>query len=245
MISGIYKIKNIKNNKVYIGSSIDIINRWYDHKTRLNKKRHHSIKLQRAFNKYGKECFIYDIIEECESDYLIIKEQYYIDLFDSYKNGYNSVPNAKNNLGMIHSDETKEKIRDASKGNKNMLNKKHTDETKNLISEKLKGTILSENTKLKMSETRKGKIMSEETKNKMSESKKGKIMSEETKNKIRLSHLGKTQSKETIEKRVKSNSGKIRTKECKNKISEKLKGIKRCPMSLEHKLKISKSRSKK
>lgn len=243
MISGIYKITNIKNNKKYIGSAINIDNRWYHHKKSLSNGNHHSIKLQRAYNKYGSDCFCFETIEECNKEILIIREQYYINLFDSYKKGYNSVPKAGSNSGMKHTDETKEKIRNKSIGNKNMLNKKHSDNTKILISEKLKGTILSENTKIKMSESRKGKIMSEETKNKLSEINSGKIFSEEHKNKLSLSHTGKKQSKETIEKRVKSNSGKIKTEQCKNKISEKLKGIKKGPMSIEHKLKISKSRS--
>lgn len=237
---GIYKITNLLNEKCYIGSSLNITERWYQHKTKLLHKKHHSIKLQRAINKYGMDNFKYDIIEECNQESLIIREQYYIDFFDSYKNGYNSTPKAGNNLGMKHSEETKEKLKKASMGNKNMLNKSHTDETKNIISEKLKGRTLSEETKKKMC----NRIISEETREKL----KGRIpwnkgckMSEEYKKKLSLSHLGKKQSKETIENRVKLNTGKKRTEEVKKKMSESMTGIKKGTMSEEHKLKISKT----
>lgn len=229
IIIGIYKITNIENNKSYVGSSLDIIDRWYQHKASLLHKRHHSIKLQRAFNKYGENKFRYDIIEECNIDSLITREQHYIDLFDSYKNGYNSTPNAGNNLGMKHSDETKDKLRQLSTGNKNMLGKKHTEETKNIIREKLKGKPLSEETKEKMSKSRKG-MMSIENRMKLIERNKSRIgikFSEEHKKKLSLSHIGIKQSSETISKRVKLNTGKKRTEETKKKMSENMKGVKK------------------
>jgi group I intron endonuclease len=62
--SGVYQIRNIINNKRYIGSSArGIYNRWKLHKSTLNRKIHHSILLQRAWDKYGKENFIFEILE--------------------------------------------------------------------------------------------------------------------------------------------------------------------------------------
>jgi group I intron endonuclease len=87
---GVYKIKNIINNKVYIGSSKNIENRWKQHIYELNKNNHHSIKLQRAWNKYGKDNFKFEVIEECDIDRLLYLEQYYIDKYKSYFEGYNS-----------------------------------------------------------------------------------------------------------------------------------------------------------
>ena len=223
---GIYKITNVVNNKCYIGSSVRITERWYDHKTRLNANKHHSIKLQRSFNKYGSNNFVYEIIEECDIDNLLIKEQYYIDLYNTYKNGYNSVPKSGNNLGMKHSDETKEILKEKSIGNKNMLGKNHTDETKKKISEKLKGIPLTDETKEKM----KGRIMSEETKKKLSDKLKGRLkgpMSDESKKKMSIAKLGKKQSKETIEHRVKLNTGQKRTDEIKKRMSCSMIGIKK------------------
>ena len=58
-ISGIYCIENTKNHKKYIGQSIDIYQRWYVHKSKLNMNKHHSHHLQQAWNKYGDNCFIF------------------------------------------------------------------------------------------------------------------------------------------------------------------------------------------
>lgn len=45
-ITGVYKITNIINNKVYIGESLDIYERWKSHKEDLKNGNHHSYKLQ-------------------------------------------------------------------------------------------------------------------------------------------------------------------------------------------------------
>ena len=236
MITGIYKITNLISNKSYVGSSVDIICRWYQHKTTLKNNKHHSIKLQRAYNKYGVENFKYEIIEECEVTVLFIQEQYYIDFFNCYDDGYNILPVAGSNLGMKHSDETKEILRQKSKGNKNNLGRIVSNETREKIREKLKGIPLSDETKLKMSKSQKGRIMSDETKLKLSKSKKGIPLSNENKEKLRLCHLGKKQSKEVIENRAKKNTGKKRTDEIKLKMSISMKGIKKGPMSEEQKM---------
>ena len=91
VISGIYTITNIKNGKLYVGSSKNIYRRWKDHKNMLRRNEHHSQHLQAAWNKYGKDNFIFEVIEKCKEEDLLIREQYYIDLycsFDSYF-GYN------------------------------------------------------------------------------------------------------------------------------------------------------------
>lgn len=50
--SGVYKITNTINGNFYIGSSIRIRERWYEHKYLLNKGTHHSKHLQNSWNKY-------------------------------------------------------------------------------------------------------------------------------------------------------------------------------------------------
>ena len=66
MNSGIYKITNITNNKVYIGSSVNISNREYKHFWMLDKGIHDNEYLQKSYNKYGKDVFIFEIVEYCE-----------------------------------------------------------------------------------------------------------------------------------------------------------------------------------
>ena len=89
MSIGIYKIKNLINGKLYIGQSVNIEQRWRFHIMELRNNRHHSSYLQNAWNKYGDDNFEFSIIEECRIDQLDIREMYWIDKFDSYKNGYN------------------------------------------------------------------------------------------------------------------------------------------------------------
>ena len=55
MVVGIYCIRNKINNKYYIGQSIDIKNRWKEHKYNLRHNKHVNNKLQNAWNKYGEK----------------------------------------------------------------------------------------------------------------------------------------------------------------------------------------------
>lgn len=60
----IYIIKNIVNNKLYIGCAIDFISRKWRHSTDLRNNKHHNIHLQRAWNEYGESNFSFEILEE-------------------------------------------------------------------------------------------------------------------------------------------------------------------------------------
>lgn len=90
-MQGIYQIRNIKNNKLYIGSSKDIEKRWKQHLAQLKKGNHHSSKLQNSYNHAkDKNIFEFSVIEEIiDNNKLKEREQYYIDLFNSYHVGYN------------------------------------------------------------------------------------------------------------------------------------------------------------
>lgn len=88
VVCGIYKITNNVNGKVYVGSSKDIHKRWSQHQKDLKGKKHHSAKLQRAWNK-GDVDLEFSILEECEQSVLLEREQHWMDTLDSYKTGYN------------------------------------------------------------------------------------------------------------------------------------------------------------
>jgi hypothetical protein len=89
-IKGVYKIENKINGKRYIGSSVDTKRRWKEHKTLLNNKKHHSYKLQRDWESFGEDSFIFELIQEV-SDISMIKEfeQKWMDAEESYVFGYN------------------------------------------------------------------------------------------------------------------------------------------------------------
>lgn len=175
MICGIYKIECTVNGKVYIGQSNNIKKRWAEHRRELNNNSHVNKHLQAAYNKYGADSFIWEIIEEFEEDELDNREIYYIEKYDSFNNGYNSTEGGCGIRGWEHTEEAKRKIGEAMKGeNHPMYGKHHSEEAKRKLSEANKG----ENHPMY------GKHLSEETRKRMSESKKGKHLSEEHRRKI-------------------------------------------------------------
>lgn len=173
-ICGIYKIQNILNGKVYIGSSVHIMSRWSRHRSDLEKNRSTSIKLQLSYNKNGKDNFKFSIIEECSIDDLLIKEQFYIDLFDSYNKGYNSVKFAGHTLGFSPTQETRDKMRKTMLERNSFKGRKHSEETKELLRIINTGKKLSEEHKRKISENSSrhylGKNLSKEHKENLSKS---------------------------------------------------------------------------
>lgn len=85
MSCGIYLIRNKINNKVYIGLSVNIEERWQHHCSLYLKKDNNKEKnkpLYLAFNKYGIENFDFQILEECSISELSEREKYYIKLYD-------------------------------------------------------------------------------------------------------------------------------------------------------------------
>lgn len=140
----IYQIRNIKNNKVYIGSTIDYFNRQKRHLRRLNNDNHHSIILQRSWNKYGGEKFIFEVLEKVDDKGMLLeREQYYLDLHNSYdsKNGYNICKIAGSSIGFKHTVETKLKMSESHTG---VMKGACSDETRKKISDTLLELDLSE-----------------------------------------------------------------------------------------------------
>lgn len=83
---GIYRIVNKNNGKIYIGQSNDITRRFAEHKRIGEKSR---IPVDSAIQKYGKENFIYEILEECSIEILNQREEYWIKFYNAVENGYN------------------------------------------------------------------------------------------------------------------------------------------------------------
>lgn len=83
-MKGIYQIRNVINNKIYIGSTNNFEKRFKTHFRNLNKQIHPNKYLQSAVNKYGLDNFKFEIVEELEDCLkLLEREQFYI---DKYKN---------------------------------------------------------------------------------------------------------------------------------------------------------------
>lgn len=111
--SGIYMIFNTYNNKCYVGSTKNFRIRKAKHYRQLLLNKHHSQHLQKAYNKYGKDKFIFIILEECEIENLIDREIWWIKTKKSLnsKYGYNiSIPLKNNSLELRPETILKKKI---------------------------------------------------------------------------------------------------------------------------------------
>ncbi len=90
--SGIYCIFNIVNGKRYIGLTTNLHIRRNSHYRDLSKNQSNCTKLQRAYNKYGKENLFFYVIEYCSVENLDKREIFWINFYNSVTHGYNVVP---------------------------------------------------------------------------------------------------------------------------------------------------------
>ena len=121
--TGIYKITNVITGKCYIGQAIDIRSRLMEHANNNHTKK---LAIYNSIEKHGVENFeakVLVIINTFGKNQKEIKQElnyhecFYIQMYDSYKNGYNMTPGGDSGrLGFKHSKETIEKIKAARKG---------------------------------------------------------------------------------------------------------------------------------
>lgn len=127
---GIYCIKNIKNNKIYIGQTNDIDIRWKNHINMLKRNAHTNIHLQNAWNKYGENSFEFSVIYEAtEDDNLNSLEKYYIKLYNANDEnyGYNLTDGGE---GYKLSEEVKNKMSINGRGKNSNLTEEQVAEIK-------------------------------------------------------------------------------------------------------------------
>lgn len=179
--SGIYAIVNRINGKIYVGSAVNIQERWCAHKNCLRRGVHANSHLQNAWNKYGAGCFTFSVLEYCDKSTLIQREQIYLDNFQPQ---YNIYLKAGSPLGTKHSEEHKRKIAEGNRG------KVVSDEARQKLSEARKGIVFSEEHRRKLSEAAKGRVLSAEVRRKMSEAQKGKVLSDAHKRKLSVARKG-------------------------------------------------------
>lgn len=180
------------NNKVYVGITCQkCINRWnngngYKKQTLFNN----------AIQKYGWGGFEHKIIHEnLSKEKACILERAYISFFKKRSLSYNAADGGEANDGWNQSEEIKQRLSDARKGEKNpMYGKRISPESRKRQAESLRGRTMSEKTRKKMSESRKGWVPSDEIKSKISNTLKGKYKGE--KNPM----YGKKQKPETVER---------------------------------------------
>jgi group I intron endonuclease len=192
---GIYQITHTESGKKYIGSAKNIRVHWLGHKSDLRLNVHHSPSLQNAYNKYGPDAFTFEILEECNEDDLISREQMYLDIAVIWGFDYNMSPLVERPmLGRKHqqvsiekmrerannqSEETKRLNSEAHMGSKNpWFGKPHTAEWRKQHSKTMSG---SNNPFF-------GKSHTEETKLEISKKNKGRPSPRKGKRKVALCH---------------------------------------------------------
>lgn len=194
---GIYTITAPSGN-MYVGSSVNIPQRFKRHQNELKLSKHHNHILQNAWNKYDGQLEFKQILI-CLPENLLFYEQLII---DNYRPRYNIAPTAGNCLGRKHTlvsiekmkgrvctEVTRQKLAISSKGNKSRTGLSHTEKTKMKQSQSRKGIKYSDETIRKMSESAKLRKATPETKVKISLASSRRKHSQETKLKMRNSAL--------------------------------------------------------
>lgn len=198
---GIYRITCTSTGKIYIGSAANLLIRHRVHSSDLQRNVHHNPKLQRAWNKYGSESFVFEILElVLVPELLTAREQYWMDTLKPFgKRGFNIARIAGSNRGQKRSPEAREKMRLAKLGKK-----------------------LSEEHVRKSAESRRGMKCKDETKEKIRLAATGRPHSPETREKLRRIKLGTKHSEETRRKVAEASRGRTHTPETMKKLSTNL-----------------------
>ena len=89
-ISGVYKITNTVTGDFYIGSSKDVKSRWTQHKRQSTWNKCPNSQLYKDMQEYGKDKFVFELLEEVEAEKLKEKEQYFIETLKPSYNNYNA-----------------------------------------------------------------------------------------------------------------------------------------------------------
>ena len=227
----IYKIRNVVNGKFYVGSTTNTRERFRNHRKTLRGRRHHCLHLQASWNKYGEDCFKFEIVEVVDAEERLWEvENQWLAAHFGKPHCYNAGRSAEApmrgrtgekspNFGKSVSEEQRQQISASLKAfyaedpnNHPRAGKQHTEETKAKISVKVNQAV---------AEGRGGAfIPSEETRQKMSNGMKG--------NQNALGYKRTEAEREAIRQRTLGNQnflGKTHTEEAKEKMRRPLIGI--------------------
>ena len=155
---GIYRITNLINGKTYVGQSVNIEKRFWDHRCVSHESNKH---LKYALMKYGKENFKYEVLEECSAEMLDEREIYYI---STLAPEYNATSGGQGR-GRHLSDDVKELLRQHGKkqwGLKSEEEKARIIRNNLLCGGKI-GHPVSLETREKLRQRNLGKVQSKET----------------------------------------------------------------------------------
>jgi len=217
----IYKIRNVVNEHYYVGSTVDSRKRFWAHRKALRLGKHDCLHLQRAWVKYGEDCFKFEIVEQITSkEELYPAEQKWLDEHHGKEYCYNSAAHADSPMRDA-SPEMRARLAEKAKA----WHETH-DHPRN-------GVVLSKETKNQISQSRKGKQAGEQ------HYRYGKTVSEDVRKKIGDTQRGKPKAegrKVSAEGMIKIRAaaeaghyshwaGKTHTAEAKAKMSKRITEI--------------------
>jgi group I intron endonuclease len=213
--SGVYGWRNEVTGKWYVGSSAHIERRRATHLKKLSNGNHEGPKLLRAWRKYGSEAWDFVVLEKCDPvrEILVAREQHWLDLYDSFRNGYNTLPTAGSCLGVKWTEERRRKTiasRIASGG------WKHSEETKKLLRDMQRGVSkgpMSETQKRLLSKIKKEKGMPKSERQRIAKMARERVYTDEIRKNMAKAHEGYAMPETQKQRIAASNSGKPKSLE--------------------------------
>ena len=216
---GIYSIENIVNGCRYIGQSIHIETREYEHFNALERGVHFNQHLQNAFDSYGRNCFRFSVLEECDTSELSSREIYWMNQYGGYQSDslYNLVEGGRNTSGENNPNYGKHWSPEWKSAQSARMKSYFADPTNH----PMYGKKHSEESKIRMSKAQQGKTQTQESKKKKSET-----MKRHFQEGLVSPMLGKHHSEKTKAILRAKSSTYRHSEEAKSKISEKVSGQK-------------------
>lgn len=180
--AGVYRIVNRANGAMYVGSSRNLRKRWWAHQKDLETGAHHAAPLQRAWLKYGRASFEFEVLLHCSPDHVLFYEQRALDILAPRYNvcrtagncagvkvsEANKIAQSLRHKGKVTPPEVRKKMSEAAKGR--AKSPEHLAALRQAWAENpspLLGRKLSEETKSRISKGHIGKVLSEEQKAKI------------------------------------------------------------------------------
>lgn len=167
---GIYCIRNLVNDKIYIGQSVCVEDRWSKHISSLRRNCNDNRSLQEDWNKYGESSFRFDLLESCSKEELDERESFHIGQFqsdaiynftDGGRKGFKHNPE----LLKLESDIQRKKYED----NPELREQRRVDALKQWSNPEIKAKIMGERNGMY------GRTHTSETREKIAQSQRGKI----------------------------------------------------------------------
>lgn len=110
MTVGVYFIYNCKNGKKYFGQSINVEKRLTEHIRELRRNKHVNPHLQKSFNKYKEDSFLFSLLQECSINKLDKLEKFYIKKFNTIDKNYGYNKDSGGNNQRVLSEDHKKNI---------------------------------------------------------------------------------------------------------------------------------------